>query len=391
MLRQLSIFSGSDDLTLALGLLWRTAVGLERTADNALPLDTLAARIGSEAGLDALRGLAARLGIPVVLPALAAVRRLFADEQLSSKALRLHRGRNVYSAGKAALWHALWMPFRDALTIDDATRTLTEELVALRTDAGGDGVEACVALIADRLARLGFAVHRVEAAGHAPMLRAHRPARGLPGRVALYAHYDVERPERDAWRTDPWTLTEVRGRLYGVGVGDNKAPLAQRLVALQAIERTPELLWIIQGEEEIGAPLAHREMARALRGFDADLWLEENGYFDPDGTQRALAFVADEPPAAPDAPLTRWLAGCADEARRFGCHSRLEVRGLNKSVFVEGCPFRRALPPGARYLALGVNDPASRIHQPDESVPMWTFPIHRRQFERALRLGAAAS
>ncbi len=388
MLRQLSIFSGAEDLTLALGLLLRTAVGRERTADNAMPLDSLADHIGSDAGYAALTDLAARLGLDVTLPPIETVRGLFADELLSGKALRLHRGRNVYSSGKAALWQALWMPFRDALTIDDATMALTEELIALRTDDGGDGVEPCVRLLEARLDALGFTVDRIEAAGHAPLLRAHRPARGVPGRVALYAHYDVETPDPAHWQTDPWTLTEVRGRLYGVGIGDNKAALAQRLLLLEALDETPELLWIIQGEEEIGSPLAHREMKRALDGFAADLWLEENGYFDPDGTQRTLAFVAGDAPAAvggpPDASLAACIDGLAEEARRFGCGSRLEVRPLNKSFFPQGCPFGRAIPRGGRYLALGINDPASRIHQPNESVPMWTFPIHGRQFTRLI-------
>lgn len=386
MLRTLSIFTGSEDLSLALGLLWRSAAGLERTVDNAMPLDTLAPAMASASGLAALDRLAERLALTVELPGLEEAHRLFADELLSAKALRLHRGRNVYSAGKAALWQAFWLPYRDALTIDEATLALTEELVALRTDAGGRDVERCVALIEHHLAVAGFSVQRVEAAGHAPLLRAHRPARGRAGRIALYAHYDVERPDPSHWQTDPWTLTEVRGRLYGVGVGDNKAPLAQRLLALQQIEESPELLWIIQGEEEIGSPLAHREMARALAGFDADLWLEENGYFDGDGTQRVLAHVVGDAPRPPDAHLSMVLAGCAADAARHGCQSRVEARALNKSFFPQGCPFGRALPAGARYLALGVNDPASRIHAPNESVPMWTFPIHRRQLERVMGL-----
>jgi hypothetical protein len=36
-------------------------------------------------------------------------------------------------------------------------------------------------------------------------------------------------------------------------------------------------------------------------------------------------------------------------------------------------------------MALGVNDPASTIHRPNESVPTWTFALHARQFETVLR------
>lgn len=209
----------------------------------------------------------------------------------------------------------------------------------------------------------------------------------------LYAHYDVEDPDPARWQGDPWTLTERDGRLYGVGVADNKATLAHRLVLLEHLERTPALVWVIQGEEEIGSPLAHGALPGLLAEALADvgaadgagLWLEENGYFDRDGTQRLLARVrrggADGPP---DGPLDGLLDRLAAIGRGFGVGARREVRGLNKSFFETGCPFDRALPEGARYLAIGVDDPDSRIHAPNESVPMWTFPLHARQLAAAL-------
>lgn len=385
MLRALSVFSGAQDLRLALGLLWRAASGAARTPTNAAPLDELAVWYGSESSRQALVALAGRFGLSVDLPPTEVIRQHFADELLSSTALRLHRGRNVYSSSKAALWRSLWLPFRDALTIDEATYALTEELVALRTDADGPGAEAVVALIGGRLRRLGFSVDLVVESGHPPIIRAHRPARGLAGRVALYGHYDVERPEPVAWRTDPWQMAEVDGRLYGVGIGDNKAALAHRLVLMEELERSPELLWLVQGEEEIGSPLAHRKMAKILHRFDPTLYIEENGYFDADGTQRILAYTrAPDGIAQPDQRLSDAIGQISHEAGRFGCRARVEHRGLNKSFFSGGCPFGNALRPGDRYLAIGVNDPASAIHGPNESVPMWTFPLHAAQLRCAL-------
>ena len=386
MLKELSIFTASNDIELTLGLLWRTATGVERTVDNSAPLVELADWYGSMSGRSALEKLAERMNLAVELPSMDEIRQLFKDELVASKALRLHRGRNVYSGSKAALWKSLWMPFRDSLTPDDNTLELLEKLVSLKTDEGGNGIDPCVELLVDRLNRLDFSVDVIREKGHAPLIRAHRPPRSCPGRVAMYSHYDVEEPAIDAWQTDPWSLTEKKGRLYGVGVGDNKGPLAQRLVLLEQLENTPELLWIIQGEEEIASPLAHRVIGQLVEGFQADFWLEENGYFDSNGTQRFLAYTVgpDEKNLPPDDKLGSLLEELEAKAKLFGCQSRIEYRSLNKSFFPEGCPFGRAMPGGARYLAIGLNDPESNVHRSNESVPMWTFPLHALQFELTL-------
>jgi len=389
MMREISIFTGSADLERALGLLLTTARGTARTHDPLVELGAIAAYLGSTPGHADLCTLADRLGLDSsVLPDVEQVAALFQDELLSARALKLHRGRNVYSACKARLWQKLWLPFRDALTIDDATLAFTSELVALHTDDGGAQVQQCVSLLVKHLDALEFVTERIDRAGHPPLLVARREARGLPGRVVMYGHYDVATPDREAWHTDPWTVTEVAGRLYGVGIGDNKGALAQRLVLLAQIERTPEIVWVIQGEEEVGSPLAHEVFGPLIESLGADLWLDENGYFDLDGTQRMLVrTIGDKPNASepPDAALWKLIGNLDQQSAPFGIECRVECRGLNKAFFATGCPFNNAIPTGGRYLAIGVNDPASRIHQPNESVPMWTFPIHDKQFRAALQ------
>lgn len=389
MMREISTFSGSADLERALGLLQTTASASARNVDPMVDLVASAAFLASAHGHAAMLSLADSLGLdPGVVPDPIETAGLFADEMLSARALKLHRGRNVYSACKGRLWDRLWLPFRDSLVIDDATLALTAELVAMRTDAGGADVQHCVTTLEFRLVGLGFAVERIERDGHPPILLARRASSGLAGQLVMYGHYDVATPNRELWRTDPWTLTEVDGRLYGVGVGDNKAALAQRLILLEHIELTPEIIWLIQGEEEVGSPLAHDVVAGLLQDLAPELWLDENGYFDLDGTQRMLArTIADTPntSAPPDSALWKLIEMMNQESSKFAIASRVECRGLNKSFFAAGCPFNNAIPAGGRYLAIGVNDPTSRIHQPNESVPMWTFPIHARQFRAALR------
>lgn len=394
MMREISIFTGSTDIERALGLLRRTAAAEHRALDNRMELAELARWFGRDDSTHRLSKLALELGVePFDAPDPAAVRSLFDDELLSARALKLHRGRNVYSGGKKALWDRLWLPFRDALTPADATLALTGELVAMRSHAGGPELRECARRVGTELEEIGFKLELHVAPGHPTVLVARRPAQQVSGHLIMYGHYDVEKPDEAAWDTDPWRMTERDGRLYGVGIGDNKAALAQRIVTLREIDATPAITWIIQGEEEAGSPLLRHIIPDVVKEARAQqeptLWLDENGYFDLDGTQRMLAKTApasDAPGDPPDAGLWRIIEALADDARRYTIDYRLECRGLNKSFFPAGCPFGNAMPPGARYLAIGLNDPSSRIHQANESVPMWTFPLAARQFKTVLRM-----
>lgn len=124
------------------------------------------------------------------------------------------------------------------------------------------------------------------------------------------------------------------------------------------------------------------------------MWLDENGYFEVDGTQRMLARTIGMQPdsSLPPDPDLWGLIHELDTAtrRRFGIEHQVDCRSLNKSFFAEGCPFNLAIPRRGRYLALGINDSASAIHAPNESVPMWTFPVHDVQFRTVLRWAGRA-
>lgn len=386
MMREISIFSGAEDLCEALGLLWRTASGAARGRSNALPLETLADALGCQAGLSRLTALAEALGVAFEPPPAHVVAQHFADELLSRRALKHHRGRNVYSATKLALWNHLWVPFVDALVADAESLARMTRWVACPSWAAAPEQSRLMADLEQTLRAQGFEVVRHERVGCAPLLVARREARGQGGHLVLYGHYDTEVPDAERWRTPPLAATEADGRLFGLGLGDNKAPLAFRLEWLARQPSSPAITWVLQGEEEVGSPLAHDLMHEVLAPERAsgrvDLWLDENGYFDLDGTQRLLARTIGAQPdesLPPDPALTSLLDALIADVARYGLGTRCEARGLNKSFFPRGCPFNRAIPPGGRALAIGVNDPASQIHAPDESVPLWTFPIHGRQ------------
>lgn len=150
-----------------------------------------------------------------------------------------------------------------------------EPLLASRPVAGNDaGLGTVREAIEARLRALGFTVAHHVAAGGSPIVVAMRRGAG-PHWIGLSGHYDVEQGG-EGWTTGPFAPVVRAGRLYGRGTADNLGPLLLRLVALAgfAPSSTPSLVWVIQGEEEIGSPAAHA-IYPALRLPPVALWQGE--------------------------------------------------------------------------------------------------------------------
>ncbi len=84
---------------------------------------------------------------------------------------------------------------------------------------------------------------------------------GAPGKptVFLYAHYDVQPINfAEQWQSEPWTLTQRGGRLFGRGSADDKAAVTAQLGAIEAYLKTHGRLpvnikMLVEGEEEVGS------------------------------------------------------------------------------------------------------------------------------------------
>ncbi|OBS68270.1 hypothetical protein A6R68_03192 [Neotoma lepida] len=96
--------------------------------------------------------------------------------------------------------------------------------------------------------------------------------------VCFYGHLDVQPAQKDdGWLTDPYTLTEVDGKLYGRGATDNKGPVLawiNTVSAFRALEQDlpVNIKFILEGMEEAGSVslegLVQREKDRFFSSVD---------------------------------------------------------------------------------------------------------------------------
>lgn len=102
-----------------------------------------------------------------------------------------------------------------------------------RTPSPSGQERAVVELLAESMRERGFAV-RVDAAGNA----IGSIGRGLAGhpRIVIDGHVDtIPPPAEGVWSRDPFGAEILDGRLYGLGVCDQKASLAAAVVGLGSI------------------------------------------------------------------------------------------------------------------------------------------------------------
>ncbi|MGA2110543.1 MAG: dipeptidase [Anaerolineales bacterium] len=113
--------------------------------------------------------------------------------------------------------------------------------------------------IADRLRKLGLTAEVAPTAGH-PVVLGEYPGAGKGAPTLLvYGHYDVQPADPvGEWISPPFEPT-IRGEdLFARGASDMKGQLVAHLAAVEAIGRTGSLpvnlIYLVEGEEEIGSP-----------------------------------------------------------------------------------------------------------------------------------------
>jgi acetylornithine deacetylase len=146
---------------------------------------------------------------------------------------------------------------------------LLGKLVAFDTTSRGSNL-ALIEFVEGELAKLGVQGRRVpnEDGTKANLFATIGPM--IEGGVVLSGHTDVVPVDGQAWASDPWTLTERDGRLYGRGSCDMKGFLALALAAAPELAKAPLVRPVhlaFSYDEEVGclgAPSMIDEITRVL-------------------------------------------------------------------------------------------------------------------------------
>ena len=242
-------------------------------------------------------------------------------------------------------------------------KQLSEILVANQAvESNPKGLKANAVLVRKLFEDKGCKVRTIEnpKADYRPIIIAESVRESNRPTVGFFGHYDVEEADASDWSVDPWRLSGKDGRWFGRGVADNIVPLAQRIILLEDLAEHCNLLFVLQGEEEIGSPFA-MEIYPELNLPTVDVWVEETGYFYKNGKHRIMAVNVNEK-----------LQGVIDAIEEMnidqGRESAVRVRPMNKAFGNQGCPCLVHLLNDIPYIALGPNDDHSTIHGIDESI-----------------------
>ncbi len=143
--------------------------------------------------------------------------------------------------------------------------------------------------LVSELKRLGFSnANTIKTAGHPVVLAYTEPRLTNVPTVLIYGHYDVQPPDPcDEWKNPPFTPWEEGEHLYGRGVSDMKGQVMAALKAVEAITATGTLplniIWLIEGEEEIGSPNLSQFLEQHRHLLKADVALNlDTGMIAPD-------------------------------------------------------------------------------------------------------------
>ncbi len=154
--------------------------------------------------------------------------------------------------------------------------------------AHGVGIQETADLLQSWLEELGFEAEQKPTEGW-PMVMGRRIEDESLPTVLLYGHYDVQPADPlDLWESPPFEPTVRNGRLYARGVGDNKGQHTAHLFAIESLlavhGKLPcNVIFMLEGEEEVGSPNIASFMAKHKDEIDADLVVISDGPVDPSG------------------------------------------------------------------------------------------------------------
>jgi acetylornithine deacetylase/succinyl-diaminopimelate desuccinylase-like protein len=165
---------------------------------------------------------------------------------------------------------------------DEYLRRLMDVCSQPSISAQGEGLDETAEMVADMLGEIGFDAALVSpGGGNAPPVVLGRTGGTSDRTLLLYNHYDVQPVDPlDEWDTPPFEPQVRDGKVYARGTADNKGSIVSRVCALEAYlahrrELPVNVVWVIEGEEEIGSSHLDRfveQYAEVLRGAYGCVW-----------------------------------------------------------------------------------------------------------------------
>ncbi|MDA9639893.1 M20/M25/M40 family metallo-hydrolase, partial [SAR116 cluster bacterium] len=144
------------------------------------------------------------------------------------------------------------------------------------------GIREVSALLVEILTGLGMEAEAVATSGH-PMVLGRRGNDPDKLTVLLYGHYDVQPPEPlELWKSPPFEPEIRDGRIWARGVGDNKGQHFAQLLAIESHlavhgELPCNVIFLLEGEEEIGSPHIAAFVETHRKRLNADLVVTADG------------------------------------------------------------------------------------------------------------------
>lgn len=182
----------------------------------------------------------------------------------------------------AKAWNAALEARADGYTSDlfEFLRIPSVSTDPARAGAVRDAAEWVVA----RLKRAGVPeAGLVETAGH-PVVMARWDGLADAPTILVYGHYDVQPPDPlPLWESDPFEPTVRDGLIYARGSADMKANLANLIEGMEVLAeasggRPPvNLIFLLEGEEEIGSPNLPKIVQQYRDQLKADVVLSADG------------------------------------------------------------------------------------------------------------------
>ena len=175
------------------------------------------------------------------------------------------------------------------------------DLLALPNDSrNADDIRRNATHIAAMLEQRGIRSRLLEIDGSPPVVYGELMAPGAQHTIVLYAHYDGQPANAEAWASPPWqpvlrdhppqangktiALAELPSpvppewRIYARSASDDKASIMAMLAALDALRAggiapTVNVKFFFEGEEERGSPHLEAFLRRYQTLLQADAWL----------------------------------------------------------------------------------------------------------------------